>query len=137
MPSKSFWIIAILATLWNAIGAYQYIAQVTLAPQDMQAMPTDMQAYFNELPNWVTGAFAIAVWSGLAGSVGLLLRAKWAFWAFCLSLTGVLVQLIYNVLMQTAMALSPQLLAGPLFILVIAVALTLVSKKWMKVGLLH
>ena len=137
MPSKSFWIIATLATLWNAIGAYQYIVQVTLAPQDMQAMSTEMQAYFNELPNWVTSAFAIAVWSGLAGSIGLLLRKSWSFSAFCLSLFGVLVQLSYNVLMQTAMALSPQLLAGPLFILVIAVALTLVSKKWIKVGLLQ
>ena len=43
-----------------------------------------------------TAFWAIAVWSALAGSVGLLLRKKWSVWAFGVAIVGLLMTSIYN-----------------------------------------
>lgn len=134
--TRAFWITAILAALWNSIGVMQYLMQVTMSEETLQALAPDMQAYFEQVPAWVTSAFAIAVWSGLGASIALVLRKAWAIHLFALSLAGVLAQLFYNVVMQTALALNPALLAGPMVILVIAIFLLWASQKWKIQGIL-
>ena len=135
-PTKLFWAVAVIAVLWNTIGVVQYLLQVTMPEDALQALAPDMRAYFEQVPVWVTGAFAVAVWCGFIGSIALLLRKAWAIPLFSVSLAGVLVQLFYNVVMQTALALSPALLAGPVVILLIAVALLLASRSWKAQGTL-
>lgn len=135
--TRTFWITAILATLWNAIGVAQYLMQVTMTDEALQALTADMQAYFEQVPTWVTGAFAVAVWAGFAGSIALCLRKTFASLLFSVSLAGIIAQLFYNVAMQTALPLNPALLAGPALILVIAIALLVLSKKWAAAGILR
>ena len=36
------------------------------------------------------------MWGGFAGSIGLLLRKKWAVWAYVVSIAGLFVSSIYN-----------------------------------------
>lgn len=135
--SRAFWITAILATLWNAIGVLQYLMQVTMTGEELQALAPNMQAYFEQVPAWVTSAFAIAVWTGLGGSIALCLRRSIASILFSISLVGVIAQLFYNIVMQTALPLNPALLAGPAVILVIAITLLVFSKKWTAAGILQ
>ncbi len=135
--TRTFWITAILATLWNAIGVAQYLMQVTMTDEALQALTADMQAYFEQVPAWVTGAFAVAVWAGFAGSIALCLRNTFASLLFSVSLAGIVAQLLYNVAIQTALPLNPALLAGPALILVIAIALLVLSKKWAAAGILR
>lgn len=135
--TRTFWITAILATLWNAIGVAQYLMQVTMTDEALQALTADMQAYFEQVPAWVTGAFAVAVWAGFAGSIALCLRNTFASLLFSVSLAGIIAQLLYNVAIQTALPLNPALLAGPALILVIAIALLALSKKWAAAGILR
>lgn len=73
-----FWIVAVAALLWEAMGCYAYLTQVRAADDAM--------------PLWVTAAFAIAVWVGLAGAILLLMRRSWAGSAFLVSLLAVIVQ---------------------------------------------
>ena len=40
--------------------------------------------------------WAFGVWGALAGAIGLLLRKKWAVWAFAISIAGLLGTTIYN-----------------------------------------
>lgn len=73
-----FWIVAVVALLWEGMGCYQYLTQITSADDVM--------------PVWVSAAFAVAVWIGAAGAILLLLRQRLARTAFAVSLLAVLVQ---------------------------------------------
>ena len=58
---------------------------------------TDAQiAYFHSYPVWMTADWAIGVWSSVVGSVLLLLRSRYAFPAFVLSLLAIIVSLVYQ-----------------------------------------
>ena len=63
---RRYWTVAVLALLWNLIGVATYLGSV------MSEVPTAPA-----VPAWVTGAYAISVFAGTFGSVGLLLRRAW------------------------------------------------------------
>lgn len=90
-----FWIIAIVAVMWNLVGVMAYVMQVTMTDEAMAALPEAEQALYAAQPAWVTGAFAIAVFAGLCGSVALALRSGLATTIFAVSLVAVIVQMIY------------------------------------------
>jgi hypothetical protein len=79
---------AIASTLFMALGAATYISHVST---DVASLPADQRAVFLAEPWWMTGAYGLAVWPGLAGAVLLLLRRKLAEPLLLLSLAGVLV----------------------------------------------
>ena len=60
---------------------------------DVSAMPLDQRAAYEATPAWVTGANALAVWVGLAGTVMLLLKKRFAEPVLAVSLLAVLVWL--------------------------------------------
>ncbi len=102
-PPRGFWIIAILALLWNLTGVVAYIMDVTMSPEALAALPSAEQALFASVPAWATGAYAIGVFGGLLGCAGLLLRKKWATPLFVISLVGVLVQFLHGFFMTEAL----------------------------------
>ena len=73
-----FWLVAGIAFLWEAMGCYMYVAQVTMSAADLAALPAQQRELWEAMPGWVTGAYAVAVWAGLAGAIGLLLRHRLA-----------------------------------------------------------
>lgn len=75
-PSAAFWIISVLALLWNLLGVMAYIMQVTMTPEALQALPAEQQALYTNVPAWATAAFAVAVWGSTLGCILLLLRKK-------------------------------------------------------------
>lgn len=76
-------IVAALGLLWNLFGVYQYLMTVgVVAGADAAAV--------SMMPAWVTGAFAIAVFGGTLGCIGLLMLKRWAKLLLLLSLLGVL-----------------------------------------------
>ncbi|MDQ3077702.1 MAG: hypothetical protein M3Q83_02545 [Pseudomonadota bacterium] len=84
-----FWIAAGLALLWEAFGCFMYWAQVTTDPA---TLPLDQRTMWEATPPWIVGAYAVAVWVGLAGAVLLLMRRKAAVPVLLVSLIAVLVQ---------------------------------------------
>ena len=99
-----FRIVAVLALLWNLFGVYVYLEHVGAVPP-MKAMTPEEVALAATVPAWVTGAFAIAVFSGLIGSIGLVLSKSWARSLLILSLLGVLVQMGWILLVSDARAI--------------------------------
>ena len=90
------WIVGILALCWNAFGCYQYL-MVNLKNQAFMAqIPADQIAYMNSLPGWLTAFWAIGVWGGLVGAILLLMRNRYAVWAFGLSFVGAVVGIGYQ-----------------------------------------
>lgn len=95
-PPMWFWIVGVIALLWNLIGVSAYLSEAFMSEEVFVSMPEAQQALYESRPSWATAAFAIAVWSGLLGSISLLLKKKWAKVVFILSLVGILLQQLYH-----------------------------------------
>ena len=94
-PPIWFWIVSVIALIWNAMGVNAYLQQA-YNTESYQAMYTAEQLDIaSNLPAWVTAAFAIAVFVGTLAAIGLLLRKKWAKILWLLSLIGVIFQMGY------------------------------------------
>ena len=94
-PSIWFWIISVLALIWNGMGVNAYLQQA-YNTEDFRMMKTPEQLeIIANLPAWITAVFAIAVFAGLLGCIALLLRKKWAINLLLLSLIAVIVQMGY------------------------------------------
>lgn len=90
------WVVGVLALLWNALGAFDYLATQTEFEPYMSQFTGEQLAYFYGFPAWVVAAWAFGVWGGFFGSVALLLRKAWAVWLFGLSLVGLAGSTVYN-----------------------------------------
>ena len=91
-PSISFWIISVIALLWNLMGVSQYI-QLAYNTDSFRAMYTAEQLeLMDATPTWSTAAFAIAVFSATFGCLSLLLKKKWAYSLFLVSFIAIIIQ---------------------------------------------
>lgn len=114
------WIIGFLALLWNAFGCYDYLMTQTSNAAYLSKMPAEALTYIEGLPAWLTAFWAIGVWGGLIGSVLLLMRSRYAVWAYALSLIGAVVGMGYQMYVepmpasmnQGAMAIMPWVIIG-------------------------
>ncbi len=94
-PPIWFWIVSVFALFWNAMGVNQYIQQAYRTESWRANLTNEQFEIISNFPVWLTAAFAIAVFSGLIGSMALLLRKKWAYSLLLLSLIAVIVQMGY------------------------------------------
>lgn len=90
------WIVAILSLIWNAFGAFDYLASQLKLEFYLKQFTPEQLAYFTSFPSWAVAAWAFGVWGAVAGSVGLLLARRWAIWAFTISLAGLAVSSLYQ-----------------------------------------
>lgn len=88
----SFWAIGAVALIWNLMGVVNFFMQMN--PDALAAMPESQRAIVASRPAWATGAFAIAVLSGSAGCLLLLLRRSAATYLFVVSLIAMIVHMI-------------------------------------------
>ena len=90
------WIVGILSLIWNAGGAFDYVAVQFGITAYTDQMTESQLAFFDDLPWWYVSAWAVGVWLSVAGSLLLLLRSRLAGPAFVLSLLGLLVASVYS-----------------------------------------
>lgn len=91
----SFWLVCILALLWNVGGAINYIMQTNL--EFVSTLPETHRAIIEGRPVWATGGFVIGVFGGTIGCLLLLLKKSNAFYVFVLSLLGIAVTMIHTI----------------------------------------
>jgi hypothetical protein len=138
------WIVGILATLWNCFGAYDYIMTRTRNTDYLASMmqgvdPNEFLAWVDGYPIYAQIGWGLGVWGGLIGSVLLLLRSRWAVWAFALSLLGMLLSFGYA-FFGPPMPGAEQMGAMnyfPLVIIAIGVALFLYARAQQQKGVLR
>ncbi len=99
-----FWAVAGLALLWEGFGCAMYLMAVTSGA--------------DALPGWVMAAFAIAVWSGLAGAAALLLRRRLAVSFLLVSLIAAIIQYGYVFVALPVQVLSAGVVAVPIAVIV-------------------
>lgn len=109
------------ALLWNLVGVAMFFMQTGLTPDEIAAMPAERRAIYEAMPPWLTVAYAVGVFGGVLGSVGLLLRRRWAVAAFAASLLAVVANMAGIYVHTPAWEISG--VSGlPLGVLLIAIA---------------
>lgn len=94
-PGILFWIVGIVALLWNAMGCFNYVANVYDMDMATEGLSAEQIAFMEALPAWNTALFAIAVWAGLAASIAFLMKKKLAVNLFVLSFLAAAISQIY------------------------------------------
>jgi hypothetical protein len=82
------WVVGVISAVWNAGGVYDFVMTNVRDVNYLAPLSDAERAYFFSLPAWTTTAWALGVWGALAGSLLLLLRSRFAIWAFALALAG-------------------------------------------------
>ena len=125
-----FWVVSVLAVLWNLVGLFMFWQNVAMTPEAVAALPPEQQQIHAAMPQWVYAFFGIAVIAGVAGSIALLLKRRIAVSLLLVSLLAVIAQ------MASAYATTPVwALTGapgaifPLVLIVIGALLWLFARK--------
>ncbi len=139
-----YWIITGILVLWSLMGIMAYLGHVGMSADDYATAVIDgtmTQAfadYSMSTPSWATAVFAIAVFSGVAGAICLLLRKKWAVQLYTVSLVFILISMIKGfILDRTGSMMS----AGQIFIEFMVITLAAIavwfSRKKRVAGILN
>ena len=130
--SAWFWVIAVLALLFELFGCLMYYTQVSA---DVETLPLDQRVMWQATPVWMVAAYAVAVWVGLAGAVLLLLRRRHAVPLLLVSLIAVVVQFSGLLLVPDLRdVVPPDAYAGPIVIFVVAYGIWHFSRYARKQG---
>lgn len=122
-PPTWFWIVAVLGLLWELFGVAMYLMHVGVLPNS-QEMSEAERSLMESSPVWVTGLFAIGVFGGALGTLGLILRKRWARPLLILSLIAVILQFGGWLLATDAIrVIGPSVFAMPAVIVVVAILL--------------
>ena len=129
-PPIHLWIVGGLATLWNGFGCFDYFMTRTRGADYIESMMpaidgNAMMAYINSFPIWVALGWGLGVWAGLAGSILLLLRHRWAVAVLGLSLVGAVVGIGYQLANPVGIVEVSQGVNGMMSYIIIAIALAL------------
>ena len=136
-PTPRYWLISIIALLWNFMGIIAYLGQAYMSDEALKMLPEENQLYFSNVPAWVTAAFAVAVFGGFIGSIGLIIRKKWAYFLFLTSLLALVVQHIYNFFIQDYIEMTGSQMILPIVTFIVAVLLIYFSKQKSQQGVLR
>ena len=122
-PNTVFWIIGVLALLWNLIGVFFWVSEHCLMTDEIKAtLPPAQVEMMNNAPTWGMYVYAIAVFGAVLASVLLLMRKKLAVALFGISMLCILIQMGYWIFgMDLVGAMGPRALIMPLIVIAIAI----------------
>ena len=96
-PPTWFRIASWLALLWMLSGAAAFMADLTTDEAALAQMTAAQRELYEARPPWLFAVYAVAIVTGLAGAIGLLLRKAWAIPALAVSLVAVAIQFGYTI----------------------------------------
>lgn len=94
-PPIWFWVVSIIALIWNGMGVHGYISQAYKTKAFTDNYTVEQIEIMDTMPAWYTALFAISVFSGVLGSLFLLLRKKLAKTTLILSFLSAAVMMTY------------------------------------------
>ena len=121
------------------MGVFSFYEHTFISEESLAALPEKESALYGDYPIWTSIVFAIAVFGGFIGSLGLLLKKKWAKTAFIISLAAIIPQMIHNVFFTKSMEVygPGQAATMPIMVVVFGVLLIwfsnfAIKKNWLK-----
>lgn len=137
-PTIVYWVIAGLAFVWNLMGVAAYLGQSFMTDQQIvEAYGSEQATMIITQPSWYTAVFALAVFGGAIGCLGLLLRKSWAVLPLMLSLLCVVIQNIYFAMTGVFENIHGGQWAMTILIPVVAVFLVWFARKKKAEGILR
>lgn len=128
-PGTGFWIIAVIALLWNLMGVFQFLASTVMLDAMIAELPEEQVDLFTSTPMWNTIIFAIAVFSGIIASITMLLRKKITVALFGISLIAVLIVQGYWLLATESLEImGPTAAIMPLLVIIVSIFLYFYNK---------
>ena len=134
-----FWIVAVFSILWNILGVVSFFMHVFISKEALDALSVAERDLYNSYPLWTNIVFAIAVFFGFAGSLGLVLKKKWSKMAFIISLIAIVPQMIHNVFFTKSIEVygTAQAITMPILVVVFGILLVwfssfAINKNWLK-----
>lgn len=101
----------------------------------MAQLPKGEQDIWNAMPAWLWVVYAVAVLSGFAGAIGLLMRKGWSQIAWLVSLIAVIIQFGYVFAATPIMAtIGPSSILFPAFIIIVAAISFWLAGNWKSKG---
>jgi hypothetical protein len=138
------WIVGGLALLWNCFGAYDYVMTRThnmeyIAKSMPGVDPNAALAWVEGMPMYAQFGWGLGVWSALLGAILLLMRSRYAIWAFAASMLGIVLSIGYQIVAAPPLpgADSTMFRLMPYVIIVIGAALLFYSQAMVKRGVLR
>lgn len=130
------WIVGLISLLWNAFGATDFLMTNIRDPSWMAQLPPEVVQQVDAYPVWSIVAWACGTWGALAGSLLLLLRSRFAVPLFALSLAGLAVTTVYQIV-AGIYGFSGAMLVMNLLIWAVAIALLVYAVKMRARGVLR
>lgn len=87
-PRWPYWLIALLALLWNAFGCLDLMMTASRNVTWLASLPPEVIDWLDGAPTWSLFTWTIGVGAGLVGALCLLARSRHAVPAFAASLLG-------------------------------------------------
>jgi hypothetical protein len=128
-----FWIVAVFFFLWNLMGIGSFYMHLFISTEALDALSVPEKELFESYPAWTKVAFAVAVFGGFLGSIGLLLKKAWSKRFFIISLCAILPQMIYHVFITESMEVyGPGSVVMPIMVVAFGLLLIWFSKMGIK-----
>lgn len=124
-PPRSYWIVAGIALVWMLFGVAAWFMDLLTDEAALAQMTDAQRELYLRRPQWIFIVYALAIFSGLVGAIGLLARKAWAVTAFAVSLAAVVVQFGYTFLVMRAAELLGAAAALPFPLVIFAIGLLL------------
>ena len=127
-PPWHLWLVGAIALLFNSIGVFDFVMAMAQGSDYMAStgMTPDQIAHYQNMPAWMTAAWALGVWGAFLASILLLLRRKVAFAVFVVSLAAFLVSLLYTYVLTDGGAV----MGGMMAVVNAVIAILLLFFSW-------
>ena len=125
----TYWIVGAIALLWNLAGVANFVFQVFFTDAMVALMSPEQKDLILSNPWWMKLVFGIATILGLVGSIGLLMRKKWAVPALLVSLIAVVIQMGYSSFATDALEVMEQSPVFPAMIVLFSAVLWYYTRR--------
>ncbi len=126
--------VGIAFLLWNIVGIGAFTSQASMSAADIAALPPVQRDLWASMPGWAWAAHAVAVSLSAIGSVGLIRRNWWAPLAYAIAVIALLIQFSYPFFIAQGAQTGMDLLAFPMFIVVMGVLQWQLARAWQRKG---
>ena len=132
-----YWIVTSILLLWNIMGIMSFYYHIFITDEALAELPIEEAALYGQYPMWTAVAFAIAVFGGTLGTLGLMLKKKWSKPVLFISLVGIIVQMTHSLFITDSMEVyGPGAAIMPSMVILVAIYLVWLSnyaikKNWL------
>lgn len=129
-PKTLFWVVAIIALLWNIMGIFQFVGPIFFPEAIYEGYSQEAIDMFNNLPNWYWVVFGIATISGLLAAITQLMRKKIAVLLFLVSMITVFIVEGYYIFgTKVTDVLGQAAVVMPVIVVILSIVFYLFSKQ--------